>query len=68
MKENKGWWRDGGLGAFLFGTWAGWQVYTGLLTAWNVVAAVLLVFFNRVILMCEFDIFGSFECAELTVK
>jgi hypothetical protein len=42
--------RDGGLGAFLFGTWAGWQVYVGLVVAWHVGAGILLVFFNRVVL------------------
>jgi hypothetical protein len=55
VQESKGrnWWRHGGLGAFLFGSWAGWQVYVGLITAWNVSASILLVFFNRVILMCK---------------
>jgi hypothetical protein len=46
-------WRDGGLGAFLFGSWAGWQVYVGLITTWHVTASIFLVFFNRVILMCK---------------
>ncbi|KAF2670425.1 hypothetical protein BT63DRAFT_372583 [Microthyrium microscopicum] len=44
-------WRDGGLGAFLFGSWAGWQVYVGIITAVNVTFSILLVFLNRVILL-----------------
>jgi hypothetical protein len=48
-------WRDGGLGAFLFGSWAGWQFYVGLITFWHVGASIFLVFFNRVILMSKFD-------------
>lgn len=43
--------KDGGLGAFLFGSWAGWQVYVGLITIWHVGASLFLVFFNRIILM-----------------
>lgn len=46
-------WRDGGLGAFLFGSWTGWQVYVTIITALHITASIFLVFFNRVILMCR---------------
>lgn len=44
------WSRDGGLGAFLFGKWTGWQVYVAILTAWWVASSLLLGWMNRVIL------------------
>lgn len=47
------WSRDGGLGAFLFGTWTGWQVYVGIVTTWWVASALVLGWMNRVILWCE---------------
>jgi hypothetical protein len=40
----------GGIGAFLFGTWAGWQVYACAVGAWYVVAGVWLAVVNRVVL------------------
>jgi hypothetical protein len=41
---------EGGIGAFLFGSWLGWQVYVGLLVLWWVSFSLLLGWMNRVIL------------------
>ena len=43
-------WRSGGLGAFLFGTWAGWQVYVSLLVLYVGAVGYTLVLLNRFIL------------------
>jgi hypothetical protein len=40
----------GGIGAFLFGTWTGWQVYACAVGAWYVAAGVWLAVVNRVVL------------------
>jgi hypothetical protein len=46
-------WRDGGVGAFLFGSWSGWQIYVVLITIWYVAAGLALVGLNRVLLWCK---------------
>ncbi|GME26152.1 Myo-inositol 2-dehydrogenase [Neofusicoccum parvum] len=43
--------RSGGLGNFFFGTWAGWQVYVGLLVLWVAGCAFGLLLMNRFILL-----------------
>lgn len=48
--ERKGWSKSGGLGAFLFGTWAGWQVYVGFLVLFVGGMSYVLVLLNRFIL------------------
>lgn len=56
--ESRGWWRkltkSENLGGFLFGTWAGWQVYVALLVVWSFGAGFLLVLMNRFILWSEY--------------
>ena len=47
---RKSLWRSGGLGAFLFGTWAGWQVYVGFLVLYVGAVGYTLVLLNRFIL------------------
>lgn len=48
--EPKRWWRSGGLGTFLFGSWTGWQVYVGFLVLYVTVVGYVLVLLNRFIL------------------
>lgn len=48
--ERKRLWKSGGLGAFLFGTWAGWQVYVGVLVLYVSCVSYVLVLLNRFIL------------------
>ena len=52
----------GGIGAFLFGTWTGWQVYACAVGAWYVAAGVWLAVVNRVVLWS-----GVYKCVA-TVK
>ena len=52
-EPGSGWkrlWKSGGLGAFLFGTWAGWQVYVGFLVFYMGAVGYTLVLLNRFIL------------------
>jgi hypothetical protein len=53
-ERRTAWRREGGVGAFLFGSWTGWQVYVGVLAAWWVASGLVLAWMNRVILWCEF--------------
>lgn len=46
----KSFWSSGGLGAFLFGTWVGWQVYVGFLVLYVSAVGYTLVLLNRFIL------------------
>lgn len=43
--------RQGGLGAWLFGTWAGWQVWVGLLVFWVGGCGFGLLLMNRFIML-----------------
>lgn len=43
--------RQGGLGAFLFGTWMGWQIWVGLLVFWVGGCSFGLLLMNRFILL-----------------
>lgn len=43
--------RPGGLGAWLFGTWAGWQVWVGLLVFWTGGCGFGLLLMNRFIML-----------------
>jgi hypothetical protein len=47
----KGIWRQGGLGAFFFGTWIGWQVWVGLLVFWVGGCSFGLMLMNRFIML-----------------
>ncbi|KAF2193518.1 hypothetical protein K469DRAFT_550019 [Zopfia rhizophila CBS 207.26] len=47
----KGFWRQGGLGGFFFGTWMGWQVWVGLLVFWVGGCGFGLLLMNRFILL-----------------
>jgi hypothetical protein len=49
----------GGIGAFLFGTWTGWQVYACAVGAWYVAAGVWLAVVNRVVLWSGVYKYGS---------
>ncbi|KAI9708585.1 MAG: hypothetical protein M1820_003803 [Bogoriella megaspora] len=46
----KGWLRNGGFGAWLFGSWGGWQVYVGFLVVFVGGTGFELVMLNRIIL------------------
>ena len=43
--------RQGGLGAFLFGTWVGWQIWVGLLVFWVGGCGFGLLLMNRFIML-----------------
>jgi hypothetical protein len=43
--------RQGGLGRWLFGTWAGWQVWVGLLVFWTGGCGFGLLLMNRFIML-----------------
>jgi hypothetical protein len=43
--------RQGGLGKWLFGTWAGWQVWVGLLVFWTGGCGFGLLLMNRFIML-----------------
>lgn len=53
----KGVWKQGGLGAFFFGTWLGWQVWVGLLVFWVGGCGFGLMLMNRFILLT-----GVYKC------
>lgn len=48
---------QGGLGAFLFGTWTGWQVWVGLLVFWVGGCSFGLLLMNRFIMLT-----GVYKC------
>jgi hypothetical protein len=48
--RRKSYWKSGELGAFLFGTWVGWQVYVGFLVLYIGAVGYTLVLLNRFIL------------------
>jgi len=63
------WWRSGGLGAFLFGTWAGWQVYVGILVLYVSVVSYVLVLLNRFVLWSKWHaVLIEWRVAALTVR
>ncbi|CAO2655572.1 Nn.00g043750.m01.CDS01 [Neocucurbitaria sp. VM-36] len=47
----RGFWRQGGPGAFFFGTWIGWQVWIGLLVFWVGGCQFGLLLMNRFIML-----------------
>ncbi|KAH9864403.1 hypothetical protein J1614_010337 [Plenodomus biglobosus] len=47
----KGFWRQGGPGAFFFGTWLGWQIWVGLLVFWVGGCGFGLLLMNRFIML-----------------
>lgn len=47
----RGFWRQGGPGAFFFGTWRGWQVWVGLLVFWVGGHSFELLLMNRFIML-----------------
>jgi hypothetical protein len=55
---GRSWWRSltksESLGGFLFGTWAGWQVYVGLLVLWSLGTGFVMVLMMRFILWSEY--------------
>ncbi|KAF1845069.1 uncharacterized protein K460DRAFT_284153 [Cucurbitaria berberidis CBS 394.84] len=47
----RGFWRQGGPGAFFFGTWIGWQIWVGLLVFWVGGCQFGLLLMNRFIML-----------------
>ncbi|KAH7384577.1 hypothetical protein BKA66DRAFT_81224 [Pyrenochaeta sp. MPI-SDFR-AT-0127] len=47
----RGFWQQGGPGAFFFGTWIGWQVWVGLLVFWLGGCGFGLLLMNRFIML-----------------
>ncbi|KAF2853210.1 hypothetical protein T440DRAFT_390686 [Plenodomus tracheiphilus IPT5] len=47
----RGFWRQGGPGAFFFGTWLGWQIWIGLLVFWVGACGFGLLLMNRFIML-----------------
>lgn len=47
----RGFWRQGGPGAFFFGTWLGWQIWVGLLVFWVGGSGFGLLLMNRFIML-----------------
>lgn len=47
----RGFWRQGGPGAFFFGTWLGWQTWIGLLVFWVGGSGFGLLLMNRFIML-----------------
>lgn len=48
---SRGFWTQGGPGAFFFGTWKGWQVWVGLLVFWVGGCGFGLLLMNRFIML-----------------
>jgi len=65
-RGRRAWWARGGLGAFLFGSWAGWQVYVGGLVLYVGVVGYMLVLLNRFVLWSE-CVRRVWAAAELTM-
>lgn len=61
--EPKRWWHRGGLGAFLFGTWAGYQIYVGFLVLYMSIVTYVLVLLNRFILWSKY--ISKYRCKGL---
>jgi hypothetical protein len=47
----RGFWQQGGPGAFFFSTWRGWQVWVGLLVFWVGGCSFGLLLMNRFIML-----------------
>jgi hypothetical protein len=50
-RPMRGFWREGGLGGFFFGTWMGWQIWVALLVFWVGGCGFGLLLMNRFIML-----------------